>query len=246
MHYSFIDAINISKELGDLDASQTEILDAFITAHEDAIVDMQAWTVKAGAEPWTCSNPRFDRTVLVPITDRITGREKIGNEEVDVAPSQDPTLDSLSLTEAMENLCCAMHQSFVQSLSTPEYRAASINQGQLGARRAAALALEIDPANVVNPASVDNANLANDLSTTTTAAATTTTQDIAEAEDGATTTTINTVLSPQTWYAIPSQFGQLNAIQLSVGAPLAGGSQFTFNLETPSLNTYIYDFMTEC
>ena len=245
MHYSFIDSHNITKKLGDLDTAQTALIDAFIKAHEDAIVDLKGWTVKAGSEPWTCANPRFDRTVLVPVTAHITGRPKVGNEESDVPPSDDPDRDCLALAEAIENLCSAMHQSFVQTFSLPEYRAATIRQGHRGARRAAVLALEINPDNVVNPVLQANANVA--APTTTTEAATTTTaQDIAQPDDGATTTTVATIAAPQQWYAIPSQFGSLSAVQLAVGAPSSGGTQFTINMETPSLNSYIYDYMTEC
>jgi hypothetical protein len=102
----------------------------------------------------------------------------------------------------------------------------------------------INPDNLVGPTSLANANL--DVPTTTSEAATTTTQDIGEAEDGATTTTAAPAASTlQQYYAIPSQFGTLSAIQLAVGAFSAGG-QFTINIETPSVNSFVYDYQTEC
>jgi hypothetical protein len=241
MHYSFIDSLEMCKKLGELTADQTALVERFIAAHEEAIKDMQEWTITAGAEPWTCANPRFDRVTLVPIEEHITGRPKQGNEEADVPPSDDPNRDCLSTVAAMETLCAEMHQSFVQTLSLSEYRRAVINQGQLAARRSARQALEINPENIFNPTALQNANP--DV-TTTTAAATTTTQNIAKPEGGGTTTTTPQVFNPQVWYAIPSQFGALSAVQLQVGAPTASGSQFTINMETPSLNSYIYDYMT--
>ena len=35
------------------------------------------------------------------------------------------------------------------------------------------------------------------------------------------------------------------AVQLAVGAPIAG-VQITFNIETPSLNSFVYDYQVEC
>jgi len=222
VHYSIIDAHNISKELGNLSPEQTAIVDAYIAANEAAIRDLAKATTEAGSKPWTCANPRFDRVLLAPIRDHITGRPKTGSEETDVAPSDDPNRDALALAHAMETVAAEMHQSLVPQLSLPNYRAAVMQQAQAAARRAAALALAINPANIVNPLSLANANVS-------------------------TPTTVATAapFDFQQYYALPSQFGSLNAVQLGVGVP-SGGAQFTINLETPSLNSFVYDYQTEC
>jgi hypothetical protein len=44
--------------------------------------------------------------------------------------------------------------------------------------------------------------------------------------------------------AIPSQFGTLAAIQLVVGAGDENGTRLKINLETPSLNSFVYEYMT--
>ncbi|MEN9504731.1 MAG: hypothetical protein RI958_657 [Actinomycetota bacterium] len=50
-----------------------------------------------------------------------------------------------------------------------------------------------------------------------------------------------------TVYAIPSRFGQLSGQQLVVGAQDELGGRKTFNVDTPSLNTFVYEYMTpEC
>ena len=244
VHYSIIDAHNISKELGNLSPEQTAIVDAYIAANEAAIRDLAKATTEAGSKPWTCANPRFDRVLLAPIRDHITGRPKTGSEETDVAPSDDPNRDALALAHAMETVAAEMHQSLVPQLSLPKYRTAVMQQAQAAARRAAALALAINPANIVNPLSLANAN----VSTPTTVEATTTTaaQDIAQTTDApATTVATAAPFDFQQYYALPSQFGSLNAVQLGVGVP-SGGAQFTINLETPSLNSFVYDYQTEC
>ncbi len=243
IHYSVIDSHNISKKLGKLNAAQTAIVDDFISANKDAITALQKLSETAGAKKWTCANPRFDRVILGPIQARITGRPKEGSEETDVAPSDDPTRDALALAHAMETAASSMHQALVAQLSLPSYRAAVMEQAHVAARRAAALALAINADNLVNPLSLSNAN----VSTPTTVAATTTTaQNIAQ---GAAATTTTAAAAPafdfQQYYAIPSQFGSLNAVQLGVGKP-SGGAQFTINIETPSLNSFIYDSQTAC
>lgn len=45
-------------------------------------------------------------------------------------------------------------------------------------------------------------------------------------------------------YAIPSTFGRLGAQQIVIGAPNESGVRAAFNLDTPSLNTFVYDYMT--
>ena len=45
-------------------------------------------------------------------------------------------------------------------------------------------------------------------------------------------------------YAVPSAFGLLAAQQLVLGAPNESDVRTTFNLDTPSLNTFVYDYMT--
>jgi hypothetical protein len=48
-------------------------------------------------------------------------------------------------------------------------------------------------------------------------------------------------------YAIPSQFGQLSAQQVVLGAEDEVGVRRSFLVDTPSLNTYVYEYMTpEC
>ena len=243
IHYSIIDGHKIAKELGKLDPTQTAIVDAYTAAHQASITDLQQWTTTAGGKPWTCANPRFDRVILAPIHDRITGRAKQGSEETDVPPSDDPNRDAMALVHALETMAGAMHQSLVPQYSQPTYRAASMVHGVAAARRAAALALVINAANVVNPGTLQNANL--DV-TTTTAAATTTTQNIAQSGGSAApTTTVAATGEIQQYYAIPGQFGTLSAVQLALGA-FASGSQFTINIETPSLNSFIYDYQTDC
>lgn len=244
LHFSAIDSHNISKKIGGLSDGQTALVDAYIAANNDAIATLQKLSEAAGSTAWTCANPRFDRVVLIPIEGRIDGRPKEGNEEADVAPSPDKNRDALGLAQCMEALIAAMHQSLVPHMSLPEYRGALMTQGHAAARRASALALAIEPLNVVSPATLTSASIAVPANVAET---TTTVQDIATpgTDSVVTTTTVATFVDLQQFYAIPSQFGTLSAVQLTVGAPIAG-VQITFNIETPSLNSFVYDYQVEC
>lgn len=243
LHYSVIDSHNFSKKVGKLSAAQIAIVDDYIAANQTAIDDLQKLSEKANSKAWTCANPRFNRVILGPIQDHINGRRKTGSEETDVPASDDPTRDALALAHAMETMIAAIHQSLVPQLSLPTYRGSVMHESQAAARRAGALALAINPDNAVNPGLVKSSN----VSTPTTVAATTTTvQDIAQG--GPTTTSkapAAAAVEFQQYYAIPSQFGTLSAVQLAVGKPTAG-TQFTINIETPSLNSFVYDYQTDC
>jgi hypothetical protein len=244
IHFSVIDGHNLAKKLGQLTAAQTMIVDDYIAANQKAIADLQKWTVMAGSKKWTCANTRFDRVVLIPITGRITGRPKQGAEEADIAPSDDPNRDAMALVHALEQLAAAMHQSFVPQFSIAKYRQPTIGHAAESARRAAALAMIINPQNLIGLNSLLNANLG--TPTTTTGVATTTTQNIAQSAGNATTTTAaGRTGQLQQYYAIPSQFGTLSAVQLAIGA-FSSGAQFSLNIETPSLNSFVYSYQKDC
>jgi hypothetical protein len=42
-------------------------------------------------------------------------------------------------------------------------------------------------------------------------------------------------------YAIPTQFGSLAAIPLTIGAASEAGTRFTMSIETPAENSFVYD-----
>ncbi len=246
LHYSVIDAHNVAKEVGQLTDEQTAILDAFIAAHEQSITALQVLSIAAGSKAWTCANPRFNRIVLNVLKDRIIGRPKQGNEEADVPPSDDPNRDALAMAFAMESIAAATHQALVPQFARPGYRAASMDHGQACARRAAVLALVINPENRVNQLLLENANLGQPA-VTTAVETTTTVQNIAQNEEagGSGNAPPEVVAVAQVYYAVPSQFGILSALQLAVGAP-SSGNQFTLNIETPSVNSFVYDYQQEC
>lgn len=203
-------------------------------------------TAEAGGEPWPCSNARFDEVVVTPVMRAITGAEATDTLAAR-EPSDDPRRDVLNFTWGLESLAAATYQAFVPMLSLPALRVESITAGAHEARHAALLAMTITgiPEGYIDPSDVTNAG--EPAPTTTSAPATT--QDIAapssDAPDPVEEGTVGTEIP--TVYAIPSQFGQLGAIPIVVGAPDENGTRLTVRLETPSLNTLVYEYLTpEC
>jgi len=144
----------------------------------------------------------------------------------------------------LESWAGASYQSFVPLLSDPSLRSSSMTVGAREARHAALLAININPdrpGGLVNFTDAVNAEPA--APPTTTIAPTTTVQNIATPSGGSTAEPAPPQTAIPTVTAIPSQFGSLAAIQIVVGAGDENGTRLKMNLETPSLNSFIYEFM---
>ena len=115
--------------------------------------------------------------------------------------------------------------------------------GAREARHAALLALTINPdrpGGLVNFADAVNAEPA---SPPTTLAPTTTVQNIASPSGGSTPTQTVQQTEIPTVTAIPSQFGSLAALQIVVGKGDENGTRLKINLETPSFNSFVYEYV---
>ena len=138
-----------------------------------------------------------------------------GDEELGIPPSDEPARDWLVLVNGLESMASAMYQQFVERLTEPELRAEVMVLGAQDARHAAAVAIVATGA----PEGYVNPQLLG--------------EDLVIEEGG---------LTPI--WAIPTQFGSLAPIPITVGAPNEAGTRFSTNLETPADNSFIYDGMT--
>ena len=117
----------------------------------------------------------------------------------------------LAVMDGMESMATSMYQGMVQRLSVPELRGQVVQIGARTARHSAAVAIE----STGRPnAYISPAVIG---------------EEVVPNESG---------LIPL--YAIPAQFGTLNAYQLIIGAPSSAGTRFTLPLDTPADNSYIY------
>lgn len=226
---------------GLLPAPFADLAARFKPDHEAAAEVFEQLTTAAGGTPWTDENPRMRDVTLPPVLRRITGAE--ANDTFPAATrSDDPERDAAHLIHALETLSAASYQAFLPMLSMPEQRKAAAAIASEAARRSAVLAIAITgaPEAYVNPESVEEAT----GSAPTTTAAPTTTQNIAAGATEDTAAPAVEATAIPTVYAIPSQYGQLSAVQMVLGAPNESGTRLTVNLETPSNNTFVYEFMS--
>lgn len=223
-----------------LDKTYQDLAKRFRDDHLAHAKVFEKLTVSLGGSAWTCGNPRLDEVVITPIRRAIEGGP--ATELLPASPkSDDPKRDVLNFVHAFETLAGETYQSLVPALSDPKLRKEAITVGAHEVRHAALLAIAITgrPGGYMNPGDLQSATMV----VPATAAPTTT-------QDPASVTTLAGEAPPApptpipTVYAVPSQFGALSAIQLVVGLPNDSGTRLTVNLETPSLNSFVYEYMT--
>ena len=223
-----------------LDAKFVDVVKRFIADHEEHAALFEKLTKDAGGTPWTTGNPRIDQAVITPILQRITVGADATPTSAAIGPSDDPKRDVLNFAHGLESLAGASYQSLVGLLSLPALRAEAINVGAREVRHAALLALTINPE---RPGGLINlTDLASAQPDAPVQATPTTVQNIA-----APTTVAAEEVIPQTEIpsvtAIPSQFGSLAQIQVVLGAGDENGTRLKVNLETPSLNSLVYEYL---
>ncbi len=148
----------------------------------------------------------------------------------------------LNFVHGLEALSGETCQAFVAQYSEPSLRSDSMSIGARESRHAALLALTINPARPGGQVNFNDAVDAEPASPPTTLAPTTTVQDIATPAGGTTPAPVQQTEIP-TVTAIPSQFGSLAPIQIVVGAGDENGTRLKVNMETPSFNSFIYEYM---
>jgi rubrerythrin len=228
-----------------LDPALDDVAKRFMDDHVGHAALFEELTTRAGGTPWTCGNPKIDDAIINPILNRITKGAPATPTSKAIDPSDDPHRDVLNFAHGLESLAGATYQSLVALFSDPSLRADSMTVGAREARHAALLALTINaarPEGLVNFNDAVNAEPA--APPTTLPAPTTTLQNIANPSGSGPPV----LAPPQTEIpsvtAIPGQFGGLSAIQLVVGKGDENGTRLKINLETPSLNSFVYEYVT--
>lgn len=222
-----------------LAAEHKALIEHLTSDHNVAATDFEKATTAAGGTAWKCSNPRLDSTVIEPVLRRITDGVPATRDAKAVPPSDGARRDVLNLAHGLETMSSAMYQQMVETLSSGELRGLAIKHGVLAARRAALLALRINPERpggyvAAAAAAPESAPASSTTTTVQNIAAPTTAAGAAEAPAA-------TPIPPVS--AIPSHFGQLAAQFLVVGAGDENGVRLRVALETPSSNTFVYDYM---
>ena len=227
-----------------IDPKLQDVAKRFMDDHVGHAKLFEKLTTDAGGTPWTCSNPKIDDTIMNPILLRITKGTAATPTSKAIAPSDDPRRDVLNFAHGLETLAGATYQALVAAFSDPKLRSDAMSVGAREARHAALLSLTINPdrpGGLVNFADAVNAEPA---APPTTVASTTTVQNIANPTGGKAAGPVavaQTEIPSVT--AIPGQFGSLGAVQIVVGKGDENGTRLKANLETPSLNSFVYEYM---
>lgn len=140
----------------------------------------------------------------------------LGDDSAGIPPTDDAVADIFALAYALETLAGATYQAYVPLLNDKALRSAAMGLGEQEARHAAVLGLVINPDRLVSSFGVSLAN------------------EFAEVAD-----------APAKAYAVPSAFGTQSPVPVVLGAPNESGVRTTINLETPSLNSMVYEYLDD-
>jgi hypothetical protein len=227
-----------------LDPKYNDLIKRYIDDHQEHAALFEGLTTTGGGTPWTCGNPKIDDTIINPVMQRITEGAPATATVKAIPPSDDPRRDILNFAHGLESMAGASYQSFVVQFSDPKLRADSMTVGAREGRHAALLAININPARPAGLVNFNDAvNAEPESPPTTTIAPTTTVQDIAAPSGGGAGEAPPPQTEIPTVTAIPGQFGSLGAVQIVVGAGDENGTRLKMNLETPSLNSFVYEFV---
>ena len=136
----------------------------------------------------------------------------VGDTSAGIEPTADPVADVLALAYALETIAGSTYQAYIPKLSDPALRGSAIGIGEQEARHAALIGSLLNPDRLVSSFGLSIA------------------AQYREDTD-----------VPALAYAVPTSFGTLSPAPVILGAANETGTRTTVNLETPSLNSLIYE-----
>ena len=136
----------------------------------------------------------------------------VGDTSSGIEPTADPVADVLALAYALETIAGSTYQAYIPKLSDPALRGSAIGIGEQEARHAALIGSLLNPDRLVSSFGLSIA------------------AQYREETD-----------VPALAYAVPTSFGTLAPAPVILGAANETGTRTTVNLETPSLNSLIYE-----
>jgi hypothetical protein len=186
-------------------------------------------TTEIGGTPYEAPNPRFNEEVVAPSLHLIS-------------VSQTPASDAANFMHAVIAVLAETMQSFVPLIRRQQPRQLLMQVGTVHGREAGWLANAITPQNIVSEETIAAASPSDPVETTTTTPAaglpTTTEAPTTSAAGGGGGTTADIPV-----YVVPATFGQLGAVQVVLGNANDQGAdkRTVINIETPSLNSFVYN-----
>jgi hypothetical protein len=228
MQYSALDVIAAIQKVQGINpdvAALSEDYAPIVRAQADAL---SRATREVGGTPYDAPNPRFNEEVVDPSLHLIS-------------VSQTPATDAANFMHAVIAVLAETMQSFIPLMRHQSPRQVLMQVGTVHGREAGWLANAITPENIVSEATAAAAAPSDPVETTTTSPSaglpTTTEAPTTSAAGGGGATADIPV------YVVPAAFGQLGAVQVVLGnANDTGADKRTvINIETPSLNSFVYN-----
>ena len=136
MEYLLLDLYQTLKDLDQLDARGSALIDRFVEDHRAAADELITLTEEAGAEPYPCANDWYTRRVVPDILAAVTGDEAEG-----IAPSDDPAGDVLRISYAFESMTSSAYHKMIELAAEPALRPPMAQLGAIDARHSAAVAM---------------------------------------------------------------------------------------------------------
>jgi rubrerythrin len=137
-----------------------------------------------------------------------------GDDASGIPVTDDPVADVLALAYALETIAGSTYQVYVPMLADSALRAAAIGIGEQEARHAAVIGSLLNPSRLVSSFGLSIA------------------AEYQEQTD-----------VPAAAYAVPSTFGTKAPVPVVLGAANESGIRTSLNLETPSLNSMVYEYL---
>ena len=137
-----------------------------------------------------------------------------GDKASGVSATDDPVADVLALAYALETIAGSTYQVYVPMLADPALRSAAIGIGEQEARHAAVIGSLLNPTRLVSSFGLSIA------------------AEYQEETD-----------VPAAAYAVPTAFGTKAPVPVTLGAANESGIRTSLNLETPSLNSMVYEYL---
>ena len=245
LQHSLLEVYNkIKDDATLLDPTNKPLVTRLIADAEAAAKMFDGLTTGLGGVAWTCGNSKFDSVLINPAIQRITAATPATPEAKAIPASDDMKRDMLTLSHGMESIIAAAYQQYVTLLSKPATRASVLQVGAANARHAALLALTINTARPDGYVSSDDQAAAQVPMDTSPAGASTTVQNIGQSTTSVAASGGNTLTAIVPPSAIPGTFGSTATLQIVVGAGDENGTRLKLNLETPSVNSFEYEYLT--
>jgi hypothetical protein len=229
LHYNAMDVVDEVLALGVVSAEMASVAEAYRLLLDEQAATLAEATGSIGGTPFEERNPTVDARIVQPAVTLLGASQTVAG-------------DAERLLHATASLATSTHQAIVPMLSQPALRAAAMQIGSVHARVTSVMARVISPANTVTTedfAVAAPAEAAAADTTTTVETGLPSTADAAPTTAGGATGPVDIPV-----FQVPSAFGGLAPIQIVLGdaTKFDGPTKRTIvNIETPSLNSLIYD-----